>query len=460
MRSPAIVTLPLGAVLLLAVASVAAAPDPTPSPFMRQWTAALSAPRADTSGFWRAVAARGTPIVERIPEDARFVQATFLVRGRPDTRSVAVIALENHQLANDRYFALAKLARLGSSDVWFRTYRLRADGRFTYRLSIDDDRLFADLTDAAWSDRVKALARDPLNQHPETTRDGAVSLVELPDAPPLRWFEAKAGVPEGRLEPARVGDAAQGLDHAVRVYVPSGYSAARRARNLLIVLDGEGVPSFVPFPTILDNLHAAGRIEPTIAVFVDNRPGKRVDDMWYSDELRNFVRSDLLPWVRAHYRVPDDPRRVAVAGRSASGNTAVYLAFALPSLIGSAISQSGGYALGDPKAPRAGARQPFDGFSEDDFPQQEWLARQIATAPKQPIRLHLEVGTLEHVDWENPFPRYATPSVLLANRHLRDVLDAKGYAFSYREYNGPHDSLVWRGTVGDAIVELLGRAGR
>jgi len=460
MRSPTVAALALGAALLLAVSSRAAAPDPMPSPFMRQWAAALSGPAADTSAFWSAAAARGTPIVERIPGDGRFVHVTFLYRGRPDTRSVAVIALENHQLANDRYFALARLARLGSSDVWFRTYRLRADGRFTYRLSIDDERLFADLADAAWSERVKALTRDPLNRHPESTRDGAVSLVELPDAPPLHWFEPKAGVPEGRLEPARVGDPARGLDHAIRVYVPAGYSSARGARNLLLVLDGEGVPSFVPFPTILDNLHAAGRIEPTIAVFVDNRPGKRVQDMWYSDALRDFVRDDLLPWVRAHYRVPDDPRRVAVAGRSASGNTAVYLAFALPSLVGNAISQSGGYALGDPKAPQTGARDPYDGFSEDDFPQQEWLARQIATSPKKPIRLHLEVGALEHVDWENPFPRYATPSVLLANRHLRDVLDAKGYAFSYHEYNGPHDSLVWRGTVGDAIVELLGRAAR
>ena len=120
----------------------------------------------------------------------------------------------------------------------------------------------------------------------------------------------------------------------------------------------------------------------------------------------------------------------------------------------------GRYALGDPRGPRPGASDAFDGLSEDDFPQQEWLARQIATSPVRPIRLHLEVGTLEHVDWENPYPRYATPSVLLANRHLRDVLDAKGYAFSYREYNGPHDSLVWRGTVGDAIVELLGASRR
>jgi enterochelin esterase family protein len=455
----ALLVLALGGALTPVTASGAES-DAMRSAFLRQWAPRLTAPGADSTGFWETVAARGTPIVERIEGDPRFVHVTFLYRARPETRSVAVISLENHQLANDRYFALAKLARLGSSDAWFRTYRLRADGRFTYRLSVNDERLFADTGEADWNARLGGLTRDPLNRHPTTTRDGDVSLVELPDAPPLRWFEPQPGVPQGRLESAQVGDRARGLDHAIRVYVPHGYSPSGGARNLLLVLDGEGVPSFVPFPAILDNLHAAGTIEPTIAVFVDNRPGKRIHDMWYSDELRDFVRDDLLPWMHAHYTVPRDPRRVAVAGRSASGNTAVYLAFALPSLVGNAISQSGGYALGDPKGPRPGAREAFDGLSEDDFPQQEWLARQIATSPLRPIRLHLEVGTLEHVDWENPFPRYATPSVLLANRHLRDVLDAKGYAFSYREYNGPHDSLIWRGTVGEAIVELLGASRR
>ncbi len=70
--------------------------------------------------------------------------------------------------------------------------------------------------------------------------------------------------------------------------------------------------------------------------------------------------------------------------------------------------------------------------------------------------MHLEVGTLEDVAWEFAFPQYATSTVLLSNRHLRDVLDAKGYSFSYHEYNGPHDSLIWRGTFGDALISLIG----
>jgi hypothetical protein len=72
-------------------------------------------------------------------------------------------------------------------------------------------------------------------------------------------------------------------------------------------------------------------------------------------------------------------------------------------------------------------------------------------------RFYIDVGTLEDVAWEFPFPQYATPTVLLANRHLRDVLQAKGYWVRYREINGPHDPLSWRGTFGDALITLIGR---
>jgi enterochelin esterase-like enzyme len=443
------------AALLAALSGAGPSAEPPRSAFLREWAARLASGSVDTSDFWRSVAAKGTPIVERTADDRRFADVTFLYRGSAATHSVAVVALENHQLANDRYFALARLARLGTTDIWYRTYRLRADARFTYRVSVNDDRLFAETSSEDWQDRVARLTRDPLNRHDETTRDGPVSLAELPDAPALRWFTTVPGVPAGRVEPGHLGDRARGLDRDIAVYTPPGYSRRAGARNLLIVLDGEGVPASVPVPSILDNLHAARRIDPTIAVMVANRPGKRLADLWYSRDLVAFVRDDLMPWMRTHYRLPRDPRRVVVAGRSASGSTALYLAFELPGLIGNVISQSGGYGFGAPAETPITPSPSASGFTEDDFPEKEWLTRRIATSPRQPIRIHLEVGTLEDVAWEFPFPQYATPTVLLANRHLRDVLDARGYRFCYHEYNGPHDSIVWRGTFGDALIALV-----
>jgi enterochelin esterase-like enzyme len=46
------------------------------------------------------------------------------------------------------------------------------------------------------------------------------------------------------------------------------------------------------------------------------------------------------------------------------------------------------------------------------------------------------------------------------NRRLRDVLRSKGYTIDYREFNGNHTYLVWRGTFGGGLISLLGAENR
>jgi hypothetical protein len=62
----------------------------------------------------------------------------------------------------------------------------------------------------------------------------------------------------------------------------------------------------------------------------------------------------------------------------------------------------------------------------------------------------MEVGSLELAQ-----PRPETTQ-LAANRHLRDVLQARGYDVSYQEFVGGHSHVSWRGTFADGLIALFG----
>jgi len=57
----------------------------------------------------------------------------------------------------------------------------------------------------------------------------------------------------------------------------------------------------------------------------------------------------------------------------------------------------------------------------------------------------------------NPPPaNLIDPTLLAANRNLRDTLQSKGYAVHYTEFNGNHGMLNWRGTLASHLIALVG----
>jgi enterochelin esterase family protein len=271
-----------------------------------------------------------------------------------------------------------------------------------------------------------ALLPDPLNprQHVYTAdpddpedEDGVLSLLELPDAPPLRW-SVEHDVPHGRV----TKDAHAG--RPVFLYEPPGGADARTP--VVVCFDGQAYVSdaYVPLPTVLDNLVAAGEIPPVVAVLPSSMTqSTRNRELFLDDAFVDLLADELLPWARERVAFTDDPGQTVVAGSSAGGLTAAFCAYRRPARFGLVLSQSGAFQYGLVS---------------------EWL-----DAEARP-RFYLDAGILETTVWET------RSSLLHANRHLRDVLRAKGYDVTYREYPGGHDYLWWRETVADGLVALLG----
>ena len=64
------------------------------------------------------------------------------------------------------------------------------------------------------------------------------------------------------------------------------------------------------------------------------------------------------------------------------------------------------------------------------------------------MRFYLEAGLLEIGHSIN---------LLASNRHLRNVLEAKGYEVAYAEFNGDHTYLCWRGSLAQGLLALMGK---
>ena len=67
------------------------------------------------------------------------------------------------------------------------------------------------------------------------------------------------------------------------------------------------------------------------------------------------------------------------------------------------------------------------------------------------MRCFLEVGVLE----SSP-PGGRMPDMIEPNRRMRDALIAAGHEVHYREFNGGHDFVCWRGNIADALIAIAG----
>jgi enterochelin esterase family protein len=255
--------------------------------------------------------------------------------------------------------------------------------------------------------------------------------------------EAQPSRPAGRIEEQRIASRVLGRERRVWVYTPPGYAGTKSDHDLLIVFDGEEYLSDIPLPTILDTLLAERKAPAFVAVLIDDESGAaRLDDLGNRSKFADFLAGELIDWVRARWRVTRDPSRTIVAGSSAGGLAAAYAAFRHPEVFGNVISQSGAF---------------WRGNEASNEPPWEWLTSQYASAPKKNVRFYLDVGTTE----SRGALGGAAPSILEANRRLRDVLRKKGYELSYAEVpEGAHSPEFWRLTLPAAIATLASKPAR
>ena len=428
--------------------------DPFPSPRIQTLRKQIAAGHTNTDSFWKQVAAESTPLVEPFGSDGKYQLVTFLWRSVHDTRNVFV----RGSFLGVGSPADYSMHRIPDSDVWYLTLKLPSGARFIYQVSPNDPLTF---TDPRAAQRAATRQADPLNPRryecpPNTSKFNCQSIAELPGAPPQPWLVAKPGIAEGRVEKQSIKSAIQKIDRKFSVYTPANYKADGPPNALLILFDGEDLEDD-PYPvTTLNNLIAASKIPPTVAVFVENVPRRRLVDLVANAEFADFMAKELVPWVRSHYNVTGDPKQTMITGYSAGGLASAYVALHHSEVFGNVLSLSGAFWWSfEHNDGVCGSRCPDSGgtggeSSNDATTEGNFMVKEVLASRKLPLRFYLTAGTFE-IDREG-----TGGGILETTRQLRDVLLAKGYDVQYQQFVGGHDGLSWRGLLADGLMALLG----
>ncbi|WP_052707743.1 alpha/beta hydrolase-fold protein [Streptomyces rubellomurinus] len=363
-----------------------------------------------------------SPTVAPDPDDPAYRLVTFRYAGEQEYDGV--LALLHTVTDKDRHSGdlTPHLMHRQIDGSWSITYRLRADHRASYQLypfrgaapgtSRADWLRVLDgaVPDPHGADGLLLPARD--GRHPS-------SVLSLPDAPAQPYVRRREDVARGRTTAHEVDG------RRVDVHLPPGEGPLEA---VAVLLDGEMWGGVLSVGDTFDNLTADGAIPRAAALLVHTMGPRRPDDLSCNPDFVDLLADRLLPWAQSEFGTPLDPARTVVAGQSAGGLTAAFAAFRRPDRFGNALSQSGSFWWPD--------ETEFDEGSE-------WLTRQFAVAARREARFYLEVGLQEWM-------------LLAQNRHLRDVLVARGYDVEYREFNGGHDYACWRGGLADGLAHLLG----
>jgi enterochelin esterase-like enzyme len=417
-------------------------PDsPRLSTLMREVAAGHSAAQAE---FWNVVESQGSPLVEQLPGTNQEVLATFVWKDAGDNRSVVVNARTNG--ADPFNDPLSQMKRIAGTDVWYLSHRFPADAEFLYQLAVD---LPVTPGTSATAAMQRALRPDPLNLNPYPEKSDPLfdpsqpwrngSIARMPAVPDNPWLTRRTDVAKGTFHAAEVKSAFLKMANprSVWVYMPTG--APLRSPNVLVLFDGGTTYQYrIPTTTILDNLFAANKIDQTVAVFVDNGGEARAFDMTFNDAFVKFLTDELLPWVQQEYKFKADPSRTVLCGDSLGGLISAYAALRRPDVFGKVLAQSGSFQ--------------FKNLNDASGSGPEWLVRQFELAPKSSVFFHLDVGRME----DRPEGNDGT-TLLASNRHLRDVLKAKGYGVHYVELYSDHDPVHWRRTLPEALMATLGK---
>lgn len=386
-----------------------------------------------SEAWWQA---KDGPERERHQENYR---VTFWWRDPAGTQKTSTVkrvwlyvtcVTDHHQNARPQ-----SLERIPDTDVWQWQGEFSPEWRGSYCfIPSDNENDFAsavfegDQPDRmalreGWRKLLPYAVSDPLNaQSWRGGRGHAVSALEMPEAPVQPgWNHPDTPY----KKPVCIEWHSARLKNRRRVWIfTTGDESPERP--LAVLLDGQFWAESMPVWPALASLTLEGKLPPAVYVLIDViDTAHRSRELPCNPDFWLAVQDELLPQVKSMAPFSDRADHTVVAGQSFGGLSSLYAGLNWPQRFGCILSQSGSYWW-----PHRGAQQ--DGLLIEQLKAGEKTARGL--------RIVLEAGRNE-------------PLILRANQAILAELHTQQPVF-WRQVDGGHDALCWRGGLTQGLMTL------
>ena len=279
---------------------------------------------------------------------------------------------------------------ISGSTFWYYTTIYEADARLDYKLVINGSNWIL----------------DPKNPYTCSGGYGPNSELRMPGyivPPEISYYN---GIPHGTIRDTTFHSNILGNNRQVRIYLPPGYPSGSEAYPVILFHDGPEYISLGNTNNIFDYLISEHLMVPVIGVFVppvDRQPeyaGSKID------LFTDFISTELMPVIDAKYKTSKDPSKRAMVGASDGGNISLYIGMKHPEQFGKIAAQSSDV---------------INAISET-----------FSGGPILNLVFYLDIGT------------YDVAELIPMVHGLRDILQAKGYTFQFREWHEGHSWGNWK----------------
>ncbi|WP_428243519.1 enterochelin esterase [Gynuella sp.] len=426
-------------------------PAMSASPIRHPW---LTMADTGSPAWWQKLRACGTPVIEEHHDNTCTV--AFFWRdphGNEHQSDICQVLLDINSVTDHHSWTPTSLVRISGTDIWFKTLALDATWRGSYsfiplcahdvpdaqRQNGDDEQ-----QRQWWLSVVSNAVTDECN--PWRSHGGGwgqASALHLPGAIPQQPWK---NIDFGKTDPCQPATLktlswnSQRLQRQRPVWVYSSAPHPSDNLPLIILLDGRRWIEAMPILPVVAEQTQAGHMKPAVYVLIDSIDGAiRSEELPCNRCFWEAVQQELLPLVRQFHRFTDQPKQTVVVGQSFGGLAALYAALHWPERFGAVVSQSGSFWWPHDHLIRHESSlkvQPSDAVG--------WLGEQIQSGlgARDRLTVFMEVGRREGL--MNSF-----------NRNIRDSLLSSGHNLMYRQFDGGHDVLCWRGGVIDGIQWVL-----